>query len=151
MCFPLHHRTHPTVTSSQKSLLRRDYHSSVYIEQVCFTKANATSNLYFMVVTQTHPFLRADHAKNFLAEFFNQAPISSSLSQLAHLLLGCDYMKSKLLVGNFSTYLKITFLRGNGASEKFRLNLGRHFLLEALFNLCRGISLKKKKLKNWDT
>jgi hypothetical protein len=91
--------------------------------------ANAVSKLYFVVVTQTHPFLRADHAKNFLADVFNPAPISSSRPQLALLLCGSDYMKSKLLVGNFSTYLEIAFLRGTDASEKKILpNLRRHFL-----------------------
>jgi len=93
-----------------------------------FTNANTTSKLYFVVVTQTHPFLRADHAKNFLADIFSQAPISPSLPQLANLLCGSDYTKSKLLAGNFSTYLKITFLRGTGASQEFLLNLRRHVL-----------------------
>jgi hypothetical protein len=121
-CGPFHQRTHPTGTNSKNSLLRHDDHSIVYKEQVCSTNANAASKLYFVVVTQTRPFLRADHAKNFLEDIFNQAPISSSPPQLAQ-LCGSDYMKSKLLVGNFSIYLKITFLRGTGASEIFRLNL----------------------------
>ena len=90
---------------------------------MCSTNANAASKLYFVVLTQTRTFLRAVQAKNFLGDIFNQAPISSSVPQLAHLLCGSDYMKSKLFVGNFSTYLKITFLRATGASEKFRLNL----------------------------
>lgn len=80
-CGTLHQRTHPTGTSTQNTLLLHDYHSSVYKEQVCFTNANATSKLYLVVEMQTHPFLRADHAKDVLGDIFSQAPILSSLPQ----------------------------------------------------------------------
>ena len=119
--------TPPIGTSSQNLPLRHDYHSIVYKEQVCYKVANGTSESYFVVVTSTQPFFSADHTKNFLGDIFSHAPISSSLPQLPQFLHGSDYTKSKMLIGKFSTSLKITFLRGNGASENFRLIL-RNFL-----------------------